>query len=362
MLRRNAAVFLGVSVLSGALVSMGLGACQSSGGDTGGGATTDSTSSSSGSMSTSTSSSGSVTTSSSSGGTGGMGTGGMGTGGAPQTATIHDITTGTIGPKVAVQVNGVVAMSHQFLVSQSKSTGSCLWGVYVSEPNITETAPNSGILVLSYGTPASIPDGGTKAFCPVIGLDPSGSGIPDDTKPGDVLDITGKTDYFINKTCGMTPTDATVAQYQISNVTKAVKTGTATPPTPHLLTDAEIAQLASPTDKTFHDQWGGVKVRIQNVTSVPQVNGDGGTGITDQYGHIVLMGSNLYVGDKNYYQGLLAKTDVCHKGPVYANATTTFTQIDGFSFLDFCTWSLEPENRCVDLQPPSDDCAGNTCP
>ncbi|MFT3764883.1 MAG: hypothetical protein QM820_05100 [Minicystis sp.] len=127
------------------------------------------------------------------------------------------------------------------------------------------------------------------------------------------------------------------------------------------MSDAEVAQLASPTDTTFHDQWGGVKVRIKNVTSTPQVNGDGGTAITDQYGHIVLSGSNLYVGDKLYYQGLLAKTDICHKGPVYANATTTFTQMDGFSYLDFCTWSLEPNNRCQDLAPPSDDCGTSTC-
>lgn len=76
----------------------------------------------------------------------------------------------------------------------------------------------------------------------------------------------------------------------------------------------------------------------------------------------MLTGSNLYVGDKLYYQGLLAKTDVCHKGPTYADPATTFTRIDGFSFLDYCTWSLEPDDRCADLDPASDDCAANTCP
>src|SRR5689334_17065118 len=106
-----------------------------------------------------------------------------------------------------------------------------------------------------------------------------------------------------------------------------VDTGTAPAPAPHLLTDAEVAQLASPTDGTFHDRWGGVKVRIQNVTSTPQVGGDGGASITDPYGHVVLTGSNLYVGDKLHDQGLLAKTDVCHKGPTYADAATTFTRI-----------------------------------
>jgi hypothetical protein len=268
-----------------------------------------------------------------------------------------------VGPKVPVTVTGVVVMSQKFLVSQSKSTGSCLWGVYVSAPNLTETAPNSGILVVSYGTQAVIADGGTKAFCPVLGQAPAGDGIPDDVAIGDVLDIAGKTDKFLGASC-TNAGDASVGQYQISNVlpSGATKKGTATPPTAHLLTDAEVTQLASPGDTAFHDQWGGVKVRIQNVTSTPQAGTDGGTGITDQFGHIVLTGSNLFVGDKNYYQGLLAKNDICHKGPVYANSTTTFTKIEGFSYLDFCTWSLEPDNRCVDFAPPSDDCMGNTCP
>lgn len=359
MVRRSAALFLGMSVMSGALVAAALGGCQSNTTGTGGGglggSDTSSSSSSSGTMSSS-SSSGSTSSSSSSTSSG--------TGGSAQVVTVQDITTGVLGPKVPVQVKGVVVMSHKFLVSQSSSTGSCLWGVYVSAPGLTETAANTGILVVSYGTSAVVADGGTKAYCPVLGQDPAGDGIPDDVVPGDVLDIAGKTDNFINKSCGTNTTDATVGQYQISNVLPggAVKVGTAAVPAAHVLTDAEVASLASPTDKAFHDQWGGVKVRIQNVTAVPQVNGDGGTSITDQYGQILLMDSNLLVGDKNYYQGLLAKTDVCHKGPVYADAATTFTSIDGFSYLNFCTWSLEPDNRCVDLQPPSDDCQGNTCP
>lgn len=362
MSRRTTLFFIASTTLTCALVAAssmtgcqtGTGTGTGATGGTGGEGASASTSTT-GSMSTST---GSGTSSTSTGTTSSSG----GTGGAAPTVTIQDITTGVIGPKVPVSVKGVVAMSQKFLVSKSNSTGSCLWGIYVSAPGLTETAANTGVLVVSYGTPASIADGGTKAFCPIVGQAPCGDGIPDDVAIGDVLDIAGKTDKFLSTSCTK-PTDASVGQIQISNVLPngAVKTGTATPPTPHLLSDAEITQLASPSDTDFHDKWAGVKVRIANVTSTPQSGADGGTGITDQYGHIVLMGSGLYVGDKNYYQGLLAQTDICHKGPVYANTATTFTRIDGFSYLDFCTWSLEPDNRCLDFAPPSDDCAGNTC-
>ena len=366
MNRRSAMVFLGMSTLSGSLVvGSSIEGCQPTAGGTttaaGGGGGGSPTSTSTG------------TTSSGHTGSGG-GPSSTGAGGSVPAVvvTIQQITdataTGHVGAKTAVEVDGVVVMSHKFLVSASKTTGSCLWGVFVSAPGLTETGPNTGLLIASYGTPAMIMDGGTKAYCPVLGQAPAGDAIPDNVKIGDVVNVTGKTDYYLPKTCGMVPTDASVAQYQISNVTKVTSAGSpVTPPPAHKLTDAQVAQLASGTDKAFHDQWGGVRVRIQNVTSVPQMGADagadaGGT-ITDQYGHIVLAGSGLQVGDKIYYQGLLkALGDICHSGPVYANDMTHFTEIDGFSYLDFCTWGVLPNSRCSDLAPPPDDCTGKTCP
>jgi hypothetical protein len=281
-------------------------------------------------------------------------------------ATVNDITTSKVGLKVAVEVKGALAMSHKFLVSHSKTSNSCLWGVFISDPISGETQPNSGILAVSYGTPAVVNDGGTTAFCPVPGpggTGPAGDAFPDDVVPGDELDIIGQSDSYIPSTCGMNPGESTVPGFQLSKVTMVTRTGTGKAlPKPHVLTATELAAIADQTNMMAHTQWGGVKVSVANVTSVPQANGDGGTAITDQYGHIVLMTPSMQVGDKVYYQGLLAKKDVCHKGPVYANAATTFTQIDGFHYLDFCTWNLQPGNRCVDLQPGSDDCMGNMCP
>lgn len=349
--------FLGTGTLAFALAATGLG-CQGGGGGTGATGTT---------------------TGIGGDGTGGNGTGGTsttttsgststtttGTGGAAQVVTIQDITTGKIGPKIPVQVKGAVAMSHKFLVSQSSTTGSCLWGVMLSAPGLTETGENTGILSVSYGTNAMLDEMGNGPYCPTIQQgEPAGDGFPDDVKPGDVLDITGKTDKFLLSSCGSKPTDSLVPQFQLSNVISAVKTGTATVPTPHVVELAELKTIAAQTDGSFFDKWGGVKVRVQNVAPV-LVTPMGGSmpGVVGDYGKIKLEGSNAEVGDKIYYHGLLNfLKDPCHSGPIYADTTTTFTQIDAFVYLNFCTWDLEPENRCVDLAPPSDDCAGNLCP
>jgi hypothetical protein len=349
-------MFLAAGALTGSLAfGSSMAGCQSEGS----GATSSSNAGGSGGTGTNAGGSGDTDSSSASA----MGTGGSGTGGASVVAaTIKDVTTAVIGPGVDVKLTGVVAMSRKFLVSQGSSSGSCLWGVFVSEPNLTETAPNSGILVLSYGFNATIADGGTKAFCPRLSIDPTGDSIPDDVKPGDVLDVVGETSYFLLPQCAEQKNGSTVSQYQISKASSVKKTGTAPVPAPHVLkTEAELVQLASPTDKAFHDQWGGVKVRIENVTSVPQTDAAMMPSITDKFGHIVVLGSNLQVGDKIYYRGYLKATNFCYDGPSYP-PTTTFTAIEGFGYLDFCTWSLAPNDKCADLEPPSsdvDDCNGN---
>ena len=292
----------------------------------------------------------------------------MGTGGATpaQAATITDITTNKVGPAIEVKLTGVVAMSQKFLVSKG-SSGSCLWGIMVSEPNLAETKANSGILALSYGVNASIVGDGGTAFCPKLGTDVIGDAFPDDTKPGDVLDITGETAYFLLPACATTMGGTSVAQYQLAKVKPgaAVKTGSGAIPKAHKLTAAEMVMAADQTNKAFHDSWGNVKVEIDNVVSESQDN-KGVMGITDAFGHILVhdvanaaptAADKFQVGDKIYFRAYLKKTNFCYGGPVYANAITTFSAMDGFNYLDFCTWNLQPNNKCSDLTPPSPDAA-----
>lgn len=366
MVRNGKMMFLGMSVATGMLaVWSSLAGCQgdtsSSTGDTTG------TGGSGGSEQTTTTGAnvggaGSTSTASSMTTTSGTSSS-SGTGGSAATATISDISTNKVGPGIEVKLTGVVAMSQKFLVSKG-SSGSCLWGIFISDPGLTETKANSGILAVSYGVNASIVGDGGTALCPKLGSETIGDAFPDDTKPGDVLDIVGETSYFLLSQCATEPNGSTVAQYQISKIKpgNAVKTGTAPVPAAHKLTAAELVQLSAPGDKAFHDKWGGVKVEIDNVVSEALDNA-GTPSITNKYGQMLVhdvanvaptAADKVQVGDKLYFRAYL-KSDFCHTGPVYPLPVTTFTAIEGFHYLDFCTWSVQPNNKCDDLSPPSPD-------
>jgi hypothetical protein len=56
-------------------------------------------------------------------------------------------------------------------------------------------------------------------------------------------------------------------------------------------------------------------------------------------------------------RGSAKALDACYAGPVFNVPTPVFTSVSGFVYLDFCTWNLEPANKCHDLSPPSADCA-----
>jgi hypothetical protein len=311
---------------------------------------------------------GTTTTGGSSGGAGQGGNvsaGGEGQGGSqPGTCegevhTVQDIASGTIGAGVHVQLKGVVAMTPKFLVSQSSKTGSCLWGFFVSAPGLTETGEHTGLMVVNYGSQAVIPDGGTKAYCPAIGFgDDAGDKIPNDVKPGDVFDIVGTTDSYVSQTCASQQGGAQVGQIQLKNACSITKTGTATPPKAHVFKGADIAKLASPDDADFHGKWGGVLVRVEGVTAEEVAAGDGGAGgggagnIVGQYGVITLK-EGVQVGDKLYYEGY-NKKNVCHAQPTFDR--NAFEYIEGISFLNFCTWDIEPSDKCAGFSPQPSDC------
>ena len=380
MVRNGKLVFLGLSAFTGMLaIWSSLAGCQggtsSSTGDTtsaGGAGGTSSTSNTGGASTTSSASSMTTTTTGSS-----MGTGGS----AAVDATIPDITgdpasKNKVGINTAVKLTGVVAMSQKFLVSGPGTSGNCLWGVFVSAPGLTETQPYSGVIAITKnGNPGSIVGDAGKAFCPKLGTEPTGDSIPDDVKPGDVLNIIGETDAYVSKSCGMKPGETKIAGIQVSNVTNVTKTGTASVPVPHIMKAAEIPQLAAggipavPTDPAdpaavaFHAMWGGVKVAVQNVQSESQMV-NGVASIVDGFGHMLVHDATiavpvatdkLQVGDKLYYRAYLKKSNFCYSNPNYADPATTFTAIEGFHYLDFCTWGLSPNNKCADLSPPSPD-------
>lgn len=328
--------------------SLGIIACRTEEDGSGGaGATSGSTTGSKGTTtSTMTTTTGSNTTSTMSSGTGGQ------VGCSGDEHTVQELSDGTIGAGIKVTVKGAVAMSKKFLVSGSNS---CLWGVYISAPGLTETAPNSGIVALSYGTPPMIPPGGNTAFCPKQGQTPdldAGDKIPNDVAPGDVLDLVGVTATFptmIN--CKADEPQNTVPQHQLAQVCSVTKTGTAPVPAPHKLTAAELMGVGSTTDKDFHDKWAGVWVEADNLTPV-------GPMTVGMYG-VIDTTQNVQLRSKIFYRGY-AGSDACHTSWEYAT-TEPFTSVKGFHSLSFCDWGIEVNDKCGDIVPNSDDCTAMTC-
>src|SRR5690606_40335331 len=109
--------------------------------------------------------------------------------------------------------------------------------------------------------------------------------------------------------------------------------GTPSPPDPKDPTPTEIAEISSTDNQSFHVQWAGVKVRIENVTVEPQ-NGMA----VGQFGDIVLT-NGVTVGSKIYYRGY--SNNLCHDSPVVTDPNANFTFIEGFHYLSFCTWGLQ---------------------
>jgi hypothetical protein len=363
----------------GLFALMGVVGCQpdnntTSSGGNGGSDGGSSTGGSDGGSSTGGSDGGSATGGSATGGssTGGSATGGGGSGGADPCsddaidATVYDVNNpdspNAVGEDIKVKLDGVIAMSHKHLISKSKMTGSCLWGVFVSAPTtengqqLTETAPYSGVIVLSYGDKAPTPDDP----CPT-GTD----AIAEDVQPGDVLTVIGTTSNFILMSCGNFMSDSNIPQKQIFNSCLAKKTGTAAVPAPHVLTPAEITLLAKqkttdgPDVAKAHEAWGGVKLRAENVPSDPWKGQNGNPdSIVGPFGKVKLAPGGLEVPDGFYYVG--GSAEVCETAPQFDDQYTlpfTWDHVQGFHYLAFCTWSLANEDKCADFAPQSPDCA-----
>jgi hypothetical protein len=117
---------------------------------------------------------------------------------------------GTVGARnrclgTQVALTGVVATSPKFLASLG-ATGTCYWGVFVSEP-VPQAVPYSGGLVLNTGTNAVLEASGLYGACPT-GTDL----IPDDTAPGDVLSVTATLVSYVRADCATTTAPAPVPE------------------------------------------------------------------------------------------------------------------------------------------------------
>lgn len=252
-----------------------------------------------------------------------------------QSVSFDEIQAGAVRSDVKVRLEATTT-SQKFLVSHAHS-GSCLFGVFAG----SSPAPDGprGILVVSYGTdaPAGEP-------CPT-GTD----AIPDALTPGDAIAAVGYLDDYAPSGCSAvgSPQLLVDAACSLGGTThRAV-------PDPYDLSIAEADALARGTDATLLRRFAGGLVRLRNVDAAEPADGTGSVG---PYGVIQLEQTKLELHDDLEYGDLsLGGPGDAAKSLVFAYPTR-FGSVTGLVYLDYCTWSLAPRRRCVDLSPPSANC------
>ena len=263
-------------------------------------------------------------------GNGGTGNGGTGEGGSGnngsgcytgQTKTVAEVTDTALD--TAVEISGI-ATTKRVVASFSKNTLSCLWAVFVKDPDT-----NRGLMVISYGDKAPS-DATTELDCPE-----TGSAIPADIQPGDVLKIVGKvTEYAPNTAdCNGVP-----KQRQVSTC-KVEKTDHQDPPAPIEVTDLKLLAAGNAN-------YQGLLVKVSGAGMTYGTNGNP----VQAYGAMKIDAGDgviLEVHNKFFYR---------RDGSQQFDNNTPFTSITGVSHLDYCTWVIQARDKCTDFNPASKDC------
>lgn len=260
---------------------------------------------------------------------------------APVQATVQGIAQGAFVPHTFIRLTHVAATSRKFLVEHDRQWGACLWGVFVSAPNVRTATVRTGLLLVSYGDNSSP---GT--------LDPCKSGtdaIPDNVEAGDVLDVIGEVLTYAPLAC---PATAQQMMVRLPNHCPVQMLGAITPPAPAVLDANTADEIARGTNSDLLKEWGGVLVRLEDVDASSV---DGG-GILSPSGAIAFQQTSLEAHDAIFVNDLSGPgPEAVTKAWSYSGATH-FSYVQGFVYLDSCTWSICPRNRCTDVDPPSTDC------
>lgn len=257
-----------------------------------------------------------------------------------QGATLEQIHAGRVRAGVRVSVGPLIASSQKFLVSEAKS-GSCLWGAFAADPE--KRGAGSGLLLVSFGAQHA---GGEACR---TGTD----GISDDLAPGDVLQAQGKVDEYAPTSCDGT---ARSLQLEIDPACPLHRRDRSDPPEPYDVDAALADRLAAGKDAELLRAYAGALLRLREVSAVRD-DSDGDAVFS--FGVVRLAETGLEVSSRLYY------FDLSGGGPKASGKTprfaypAAFRSITGALFLDYCTWSLAPRDRCADFDPPSQGCSGS---
>jgi hypothetical protein len=253
-----------------------------------------------------------------------------------QAVTLEEIRTGAVLAGVSVAAIAT-ATSQKFLVSQTEA-GSCLWGAFAGSEAVA--GEPRGLLVVSYGNPAP-----AEARCE-SGTD----AIPDDLAPGDSVRIVGRASSFAPASC-----DATIAAPQMIADARCPfeRLARGAPIEPVTLPLDIASNLATGLDAELVQRWAGGLVQIESVSTLPNDDGDGAV---RPYGVIALAETELEVHADIEYGDLSAGGPRDPSKGLEFPYPTNFRSITGLVYLDYCTYSLAPRDRCLDFDPSSRGC------
>ena len=256
-----------------------------------------------------------------------------------QRVTMAELHSGQVRGTLPVAVGPLVVSSQKFLVSEAKS-GSCLWGAFAAEPG--RPGAGSGLFLVSYGAPHA--QGEACA--------PGSDGLPDDLQPGESLEVEGRLDEYVPSGCDGT---APAPQLRIDVACPARRVAPTELPEPVPLESALADRLAAGKDAQLLRDWSGALVRLDDVSALQ--DSDDGDAVFP-FGVIRLQQTALEVHSRLYYFDLSGSgpRDAA-KAPHYS-FPSAFRSVTGVVFLDYCTWVLAPRDRCTDLSPSSEGCAG----
>jgi hypothetical protein len=205
-----------------------------------------------------------------------------------------------------------------------------LWGLYAADPD--RAGAGSGLLLVSFG--AEHRDG---EACQA-GKD----GLPDGAAPGDIVQARGFVDAFAPSSCQRV---APARQLRIDGACPLGKAGSGPPPEATTIDVGLADRLARGEEAQLLEDWGGVLVRIDDVTALQDA--DDGDAVFP-FGVVRLAETSLELRSRLYYFDLSEGGPKANqKSPRYP-FPTRFPSVTGIVLLDYCNWVLAPRDRCND--------------
>ena len=251
--------------------------------------------------------------------------------------TLAELHSGRVRPGIPIKLSGLLASSQKFLVSEAKS-GACLWGAFAADAQLT--GAGSGLLLVSFGS-----EHAADQPC-VAGSD----ALPSDLRPGDQLEAQGMLDQYRPATC---PGVAPAPQLRVDVACPLARVGSVAPPRAASIDFTLADELAAGADRDLLRAWSGALVRLDGAFA-EQDPSDGDA--VFPFGVLKLAETELEVHSRVYYFDLgAAGPRDPSKAPAYGYPAP-FLSLTGVVFLDYCSWSLAPRDRCSDLSPGSGNC------